>query len=153
MILVKQLFMKLLACVLTSVLLTTAPWETNLDDAKTEAAKTHKLILLNFSGSDWCLPCIKLKNSIFETSNFNTYADSNLVLVNADFPRQNKHKLSPGQKKINEALADKYDPEGKFPFTILLTPDGKVLKKWDGLPDASAGEFIEEIKQTRDAVN
>jgi thioredoxin-related protein len=144
--------MKMLRALLfTSLLVTPAIWKTNFNEAKIEAAKNNKLILVNFSGSDWCLPCIRLKKSIFDSESFTAYASENLVLVNADFPRQNKHKLSPAQKKMNEDLAEKYNPEGKFPYTILLTADEKILRQWDGLPDLSDKLFVEEIKQTADA--
>ncbi|MEP6948882.1 MAG: thioredoxin family protein [Ginsengibacter sp.] len=144
--------MKMLSALLfTMLLVTPGTWKTNFIEAKIEAAKTHKLILVNFSGSDWCLPCIQLKKNIFDSENFATYASENLVLVNADFPRQNKHKLSPDQKKMNEDLAEKYNPEGKFPYTILMTAEGRILKQWDGLPGLSDKQFVEEIKQTADA--
>lgn len=134
-----------------SLLLSSITWETNFTEAKQEASKNNKLILVNFSGSDWCLPCIQLKKTIFESASFNDFAGENLVLVNADFPRQNKHKLSPDQKKMNEDLAAKYNPEGKFPYTILMTPGGKILKVWDGLPDISDEQFVDEIKKVSDA--
>ena len=139
------------ALLFTLLLAASATWETNFNDAKIEAAKNNKYILVNFSGSDWCSPCIRLKQDIFESESFSAYASANLVLVNADFPRQNKHKLSPDQKKMNEDLAEKYNPEGKFPYTILMTADEKILKEWDGLPDLSDKQFVEEIKQTIDA--
>lgn len=144
--------MKLFNAILfTSLFLTSAVWKTNFNEAKIEAAKNNKFIMVNFSGSDWCIPCIQLKRKIFESESFNNYATTNLVLVNADFPRQNKHKLSPEQKKLNEDLADKYNPQGKFPFTLLMTADGKVIKEWDGLPDLSADEFVEQVKQAVNA--
>ena len=130
-----------------SLLVTPAAWKTNFVEAKIEAAKNNKLILVNFSGSDWCLPCIQLRKNIFDSESFTTYASENLVLVNADFPRQNKHKLSPAQKKMNEDLAEEYNPGGKFPYTILMTADGKILKQWDGLPGLSDKQFVEEIKR------
>lgn len=140
--------MKLFSAFLFTMLaFTPAIWKTNFNDAKLEAEKTNKTILVNFSGSDWCLPCIQLKKKYFDSETFNSYAAANLVLVNADFPRQNKHKLSAEQKKINEVLADKHNRDGKFPYTILVTADGKVLKEWDGLPDISAEGFVDEIKQ------
>ena len=139
--------MKLLSILLFSFLFTAPVWKTNFNEAKTEASTKHELILVSFSGSDWCLPCMKLKKTIFENESFVSYAGENLVLVNADFPRQNKHKLSADQKKINEELAEKYNPEGKFPYTVLMTAEGKVVKQWDGLPEASAAQFVDEIKQ------
>ena len=135
----------------TSFLVTPVKWLTDFNVAKTEAVKSHKLILLNFSGSDWCAPCIELRKTIFESENFIGFASDNLVLVNADFPRQNKHKLNADQKKLNEALAEKYNPQGKFPFTLLMTSEGKILKHWDGLPDLTGKQFVDEIKQQVDA--
>lgn len=144
--------MKLLgALFITTFLFTTATWKTNFSDAKNEATKTNKYILINFSGSDWCLPCIQLKKKIFESESFNNYASENLVLVNADFPRQNKHKLDADQKKQNEDLAGKYDSDGKFPYTVLMTAEGKVVKQWDGLPDVTAEEFVNQVKQAVNA--
>ena len=139
--------MKFLAILLFSSLLTpSSGWLNNLDDAKKTAAANHELILLNFSGSDWCGPCIRLRKEIFESTAFKNYADENLVLVNADFPRLKKNQPGKAQVKINEALADQYNSKGKFPLTLLLSADGKVLKTWDGFPDVSAEEFTSDIK-------
>ena len=140
--------MKILSAIFfTSLFFTTPTWKTNFDEAKIEASKSNELMLLNFSGSDWCLPCIQLKKTIFDSKEFSSFASDKLVLVNADFPRQKKHSLSAEQIKMNEALAEKYNPEGKFPYTLLLSADGKILKQWDGLPDVSDKQFIDEIKK------
>jgi thioredoxin-related protein len=139
--------MKFLAILLfSSLLIPSYAWLNNLDDAKKTAAEKHELILLNFSGSDWCGPCIRLKKEIFESEAFKNYADGNLVLVNADFPRLKKNQPGKAQVKINEALADQYNSKGKFPFTLLLNAEGKVLKTWDGFPGVSAEEFTSDIK-------
>lgn len=140
--------MKVLSAILISSMFFTAPtWKTNFYEAKIEALKNNELMLLNFSGSDWCLPCIRLKKTFFESEQFIAFASDKLVLVNTDFPRQKKHALPTEQKKRNEELAEKYNPEGKFPYTLLLSADGKILKQWDGLPDVSAKQFIDEIKK------
>lgn len=109
------------------------------------AQKEHKYILLNFSGSDWCGPCIRMKKEIFESDAFKKMADTELVLVNADFPRNKKNQPTPEQQKINDSTADKYNPLGKFPFTLLLNEKGAVLGSWDGLPNESPEGFIEDI--------
>lgn len=126
-------------------------WLTDLKEGENKAAEQHKLIVLNFSGSDWCGPCIRLRKEIFGSEAFEKYATDRLVLVNADFPRYKKNKLPQEQVKKNEALAEKYNAEGKFPFTVLLNADGKVLKKWDGLPNETAEKFVDEIKEFEDA--
>jgi thioredoxin-related protein len=127
-------------------------WNTDFEKAKIEAARSHKLILLNFSGSDWCGPCIRMKEEIFDSDVFEKYAEQNLILVRADFPRLKKNQLSKEQTKQNEKLADKYDPGGKFPFTILLDESGKILKEWEGYPDESPDKFVMEVNAFAHAV-
>ncbi len=122
-------------------------WLGDFKEAKIEAVQQHKLILINFSGSDWCGPCIRLRKEILESATFENYAADHLVLVRADFPRQKKNQLSPDQVKLNEALADKYNADGKFPYTLLVDENGKVLNQWDGFPNESAGQFITQIDQ------
>ena len=124
----------------------TPEWLTNLDSAKETAQKEHKYILLNFSGSDWCAPCIKLKQEVFGNETFENLAQDKLVLLRADFPRQKKNQLSKEQTAHNEMLAEKYNPAGKFPYTVLLSADGKVIKSWDGYVFATQDKFIEELK-------
>jgi thioredoxin-related protein len=125
-------------------------WQPDFETAKKIARETHKLILLNFSGSDWCGPCMRLRKEIFESSVFSKMSDTTLVMVNADFPRNKKNQLDEQVRKQNEALADTYNPSGKFPFTLLLDANGKVITSWDGLPAENAIEFAEHIKSIGD---
>ena len=143
-----RLFSVLAAAILLSSLV---GWETDFENAKKKAEKEHKFILLNFSGSDWCIPCIRLHDEIFENTAFKNFANSNLVLVNADFPRLKKNQLSKEQQKNNDKLADTYDPMGSFPFTVLLNTEGKVIKTWEGFPDKTAKQFADQIKELMDA--
>lgn len=137
--------MKLLVICMLFILNPGVTWLGNFDDAKVEAAKNHKLILINFSGSDWCGPCIRERKEILETETFENYAADHLVLVRADFPRQKKNQLSKEQQKLNDALADKYNADGKFPYTLLVDEKGRVLKVWDGFPDETPKDFIGQI--------
>jgi thioredoxin-related protein len=123
-------------------------WLTNFETAKIEATQAKKQILLNFCGSDWCAPCIRMKKEIFESDTFVGYAKANLVLVKADFPRK-KNALDKKQVTHNEMLAEKYNPEGKFPFTVLLDAEGKILKSWDGMPKEAPEAFIDAIEKSR----
>lgn len=127
-----------------------ANWHYNFDEAKQLAKQENKNILLSFSGSDWCGPCIRMHKEIFESDSFQKMADQYLVMVNADFPRMKKDQLPADQQKLNDAMADKYDPQGIFPLTLLLNADGKVLKEWDGFPKETTDDFINEIKQIAD---
>lgn len=124
-------------------------WEHNVTAAKAQAKKEHKLILLNFSGSDWCIPCMRMHQEIFNTEIFTNYAATNLVCVNADFPRRKKNQLEKEQQQQNDALAEQYNSKGIFPYTILLNEEGKVLVAWDGFYKDGAGSFIQEIQKAR----
>ena len=137
--------MKLLACLFVLALVP-LKWETDFETAKKMAAENHQLILLNFSGSDWCAPCVATKKNYFDSDTFNAMAKDHLVLLNADFPRKKKNQLSDDQTKKNEALADKYNKEGNFPLTLLLDANGKVIKSWKGKPEVSVDQWINEIK-------
>jgi thioredoxin-related protein len=140
--------MKLL---LVYILLITAPaveWLDNFNTAKDLAAKDHKYILISFSGSDWCAPCIKMKKEVFENESFVNLAEQKLVLVRADFPRSKKNQLPGEQVKHNEVLAEKYNPSGKFPFTVLVDSNGNVIKTWDGYVFGSYEKFIENLNST-----
>ena len=137
--------MKLSFLIVTSFLLISADWLTNFEQAQQQARAGNKKILLNFSGSDWCAPCIKMKRDVFEQAAFQEYASQNLILVQADFPRNKKHQLEASQKAHNEKLAEKYNPQGKFPLTLLLDAEGKVLHTWDGFSNQSATDFLKEV--------
>jgi len=141
----------LLATLLSSFIISTITWGTDIEKAKQLASEEHKLILLNFSGSDWCGPCIRLHKEIFQSDVFEKYANDHLVLVNADFPRLKKNQLSKEQQKKNDQLADIYNREGAFPLTLLLNADGKILRKWDGFPKISPGEFTNQLIAADDA--
>ncbi|HTE30338.1 MAG TPA: thioredoxin family protein [Chryseolinea sp.] len=126
----------------------TPEWLTNFDAAIAAAAQEHKYILLNFSGSDWCGPCIKMKKEVFENEGFLSLAEKELVLVRADFPRSKKNQLSKELVKHNEALAEKYNPSGTFPLTVLLDANGNIVKEWDGYAFATQEKFIADLQST-----
>ena len=125
--------------------------QSRLENAKKTASEKNELILLNFSGSDWCIPCIKLHKNIIETDEFKKLETENVVVyINADFPRNKKNQLSAELKKENASLADQYNQKGLFPYTILLNSEGEILKSWEGLPSENALAFSKEIRDIKD---
>jgi len=122
-------------------------WKLNFSEAKSEAQTAHKMILLNFSGSDWCGPCIKLKHEVFESPEFEQFASESLVLVRADFPRQKKNQLPKDQVAQNEILADKYNKKGIFPLTVLIDNTGKIIKEWEGY-QVSPAAFLADVRNS-----
>jgi len=120
-------------------------WKTDFTVAKNEASSQNKNILLVFSGSDWCGPCIKLDRDIWQSAEFKEFAKNNLVLERADFPKKKQNQLAPELKKINEELAEKYNKDGMFPLVVVLDKNGKVLGK-TAYKNVSPQEYIAMLK-------
>jgi thiol:disulfide interchange protein len=114
-------------------------WLTDYPKALEQAKAEKKLVMLDFTGSDWCQPCMVLKRNVLGTKKFKEYADKKLVLVEVDFP--NNIEQAPALKKTNRELAAKFDIIG-YPTIVLVDADGKELLKNDELSRASVGEFI-----------
>lgn len=115
----------LLLLSLLMIMTARAQVEPDPDKAFQEARQSGKKILVVFSGSDWCLPCIRLEKNILTDSAFRTFANEHLVIVAADFPQ--RKKIPPALKTQYEALADQFDPEGAFPKIILLKADRSLI--------------------------
>lgn len=137
--------MKILFILFFSIITTGNTWENDFAVAKAKAAESHKNILINFSGSDWCGPCIRTHKEIFEKDAFVKYAADHLVLLKADFPRLKKNQLSAEQLKKNNDLAIKYNPDGDFPLTLLINEDGKIIKEWKGFPNVTSEVFVKAV--------
>ncbi len=121
-------------------------WNGDLEAAFRQATSEKKYVLLNFSGSDWCGPCIRMHREIFDSEIFRSLADRKLVLVQADFPRQKKNQPEATQLKRNEAMAERYNPNGIFPFTVLMDAYGKVIWTWEGFYKEGASAFSAQIE-------
>ncbi|AUC81541.1 thioredoxin family protein [Lacinutrix sp. Bg11-31] len=102
-------------------------WQNNLDKAKQIATENSTSIVIVFQGSDWCAPCIKLDREIWSTKAFQDLAKDHFVMLKADFPKRKKNKLSIEQQEHNNALAEKYNPNGYFPYVVVLDAKGKAL--------------------------
>lgn len=117
-------------------------WYEDFTDAVKTANKEDKPIVLVFSGSDWCAPCIRLKRNIWQSEDFKDYAETNYVLYNADFPRKKKNKLPLDKLNTNKALAEKYNIQGHFPLVVILDKKKSVLGKTGFDAKATPNEYI-----------
>jgi protein disulfide-isomerase len=107
-------------------------WTEDYNGALAQAKASHKLILVDFTGSDWCPWCVKTDKEIFATQAFKDYADKNLILVKLDFLRN--HPQDTAIKTRNKALADKYQVQG-FPTLIAIDANEKVIFTQVGFPE------------------
>ena len=111
---------------LNTARLSAQDWRTDWEIARVEAEQANKKLILVFSGSDWCIPCIKLEKEIWESPSFTQYAEQYYVLFRADFPKRKKNKLPEMIQKLNDRLASKYNSKGYFPLVVVLDAKGKV---------------------------
>ncbi len=126
-------------------------WTTDYKRAQEEAKASHKLLLLDFTGSDWCGFCIQLDKAILAQPQFKDYASKNLVLVEIDFPRRggSRWNAQPAElKKQNEQLAERYQVEG-FPTLVVLNGEGKTVWRYDGLYQGGIAAFLAELDKAR----
>ena len=121
-------------------------WGTNYKKAQEEAKASNKLVLLNFTGSDWCGYCIQFDRLILSQPQFKDYAAKNLILVEIDFPRQKPQNVE--TRKQNQELAERYQVEG-FPTLILLNGEGKTVWRFDGFYTAGVAAFLAELDKVR----
>ena len=118
-------------------------WYENFEEAKTVVQDSGKTMLINFSGSDWCRWCIKLKDEVFDKESFNKFAKENLVLMIADFPR--RKKLAREIEIQNQQLASKLGVRG-FPTIVLLNSELEVLAM-TGYQEGGANNYVKHLKQ------
>jgi uncharacterized protein YyaL (SSP411 family) len=102
-------------------------WNSSLAAALQQAQATQRPVLAVFSGSDWCKPCMMLKQEVFDQPEFVQFAKDRFVLARFDFPRNKKNRLPDAQTKLNEEAAAKLNKEGEFPRVVLISPTGQVL--------------------------
>jgi thioredoxin-related protein len=118
-------------------------WLTDPVKAKAQAIKENKVILADFTGSDWCPPCKNLKASVLGTDVFTEYAKKKLVLLELDYPH---HTEQPAEIKAQNAkLKQRFRITG-FPTVILLDKNSKELARWVGYGGESPEAYIAKIE-------
>jgi thioredoxin-related protein len=118
-------------------------WHTNYAAAQAQALTERKLVLVHFSGSDWCGWCIKLQKDVFQKREFMDYARTNLVLLSVDFPK--RKPMPRKQQESNQALVNKFHVEG-FPTLLVLNEDGTKLGTL-GFGEGGPKTFIKELEK------
>jgi thioredoxin-related protein len=126
-------------------------WLTDFKKAREEAKTKHKLVLVDFTGSDWCGYCVLLERAILSKPEFKDYANKNLVLLELDYPRRNGPKWNSQSvelKSQNAQLQEEFQVEG-FPTLVVLSPEGKMLWRFEGYYSGGIGAFLAELEKIR----
>jgi thioredoxin-related protein len=117
-------------------------WQNNLEKALQQARQENKAVLVNFTGSDWCIWCKRLNEEVFSKKEFETYAKKNLILVKLDFPRNIEQSTE--TKLYNNNLAQRFGVQG-FPTILLFNSSGKLVLTTGYQPGGPAS-YVNHLK-------
>jgi len=139
-------FMKSIFLTLTSLAIFTAAataagkdWMTDIDSAVKVAKEKNKAVLVEFTGSDWCPPCIMMDKKVFSQSSFVSKASEDFILVKIDIPRSN-----PELSEKNSKVLNKYKVQG-VPTVILMDKEGKEFNRFTASQFPEVGKFLAHL--------
>jgi protein disulfide-isomerase len=135
------------ALLLAAGSLRAAEWTEDYAGALAKAKKEHKLVLLDFTGSDWCIWCKRIDADVFSTKKFQDYAAKGLVLVTLDFPRT--HPQKDDIKARNGKLGEKFEIQG-FPTLVIMDPSEKVVYRQDGYDEGGVDALLGHLPKVAD---
>ncbi|MFT5166012.1 MAG: thioredoxin-related protein [Saprospiraceae bacterium] len=119
--------------------------DNNILSSFQKAPEEGKYVLMVFSGSDWCKPCMQLKQKILSNEAFTNYSSNRLLIHEVDFPYKRKNKLSKTQQQQNDELAERYNKEGVFPKVLLFNVEGEIIVEVKYVEYMTPDEFIHLI--------
>lgn len=120
----------------------TKGWQTDLVNAKEQAKKEKKNLLVQFTGSDWCPPCKMMHQNVFSKEEFTKKASEKFILVELDFPKKDKELA-----KKNQPHAEFHKVEG-FPTVILLDSEGKEFSRFFASEHPKVDLFLAHLTKT-----
>lgn len=129
---IKSMFRKtIFACTVAALVAPAmgAEWGSDFEAAKAQAAAENKAILLNFTGSDWCAHCRRIKYAVLDTPEFADYVADKYILVEVDLPRRKQVDATVLEKR--RQLCREYGVSG-FPTFLMVSADGEVLDGFTG---------------------
>ena len=118
---------------------------TDFEAAKKKAETDKKPLLVKFTGSDWCPPCIKLNDEVFSKSSFKKAVEKDFVVVVLDFPR--KKKLPEEESAANKKVAKEYSLKS-YPTVMLMDSKGKVFKSMSGYAGGGVEAYLKGLKKS-----
>ncbi len=141
-------FFAMLACSAALVAPATAAegWMTDFPAAQKKAQAENKLVLVDFTGSDWCRPCVELQRNVLDTPEFRQYTADKFVLMQADLPRR---AIDGKLREANEALAARYNV-ASYPTILVVTPEGKIVGGFEGSVESVKGAIL-PLEHAREA--
>jgi thiol:disulfide interchange protein len=120
---------------------TAAGWTTNLDSALSSAKKNKKFVLAQFTGSDWCPPCMMIHDKVFSKSSFTGPASKKFILVKIDMPKANKSLTLKNRKVMRD-----YKVTG-VPTVLLFGDDGREFSRFGAAQYPTVDGFLDKLRE------
>lgn len=146
----KNVILPFLAIGIIAPAIAAGVWETNMDEAKKKASEQNKGLFIEFTGSDWCGPCIHFKKTVLSKDEFLNEVQKHFILVELDYPRQKEQRAE--QKEHNAKYAKEYGIKG-YPTVIFANSDGKPVYSLGERDMKSVLKTIEEASAQRKIVD
>lgn len=120
-----------------------AAWLTSIEAGLEKAQAENKLVLVEFTGSDWCPPCMMMAKKVFGKKAFLDGVKKDYVIVKLDMPNSNK-----ALKQANELLMKTYEVEG-VPTIILMDAEGAEFNRFTASEHRTVKEFLERLAKEK----
>lgn len=117
-------------------------WMTSIEDAVAKAKTEKKQVMVEFTGSDWCPPCIRMHKEVFSKEEFVKQASEKFILVKIDIPRRDKELTAK-----NQPILQKYKVQG-VPTVIVLDKEGAELDRFVASKFPSVEGFLEQLNKS-----
>ncbi len=96
--------------------------------AEREAVRLGRDLLVEFTGSDWCVWCERLEAEVLRQSTFQEGLAGRFIAVQLDFPRGAEARARVPDPARQEELKRRY-AVGGFPTVLVLEPDGDLVAR------------------------
>ncbi|MBK8975917.1 MAG: thioredoxin family protein [Planctomycetes bacterium] len=120
-------------------------WTSDVPAARASAAEHGRDVLLVFTGSDWCSPCIRLAAEVWSRPEFVEAARERYELVIVDNPR-GEDVISAEQRQANDALHALF-AVNSWPTVVLTDAEGRPFARTKDYRAGGPAAWLEHLAE------
>lgn len=110
-------------------------WMHDVEKAAAKAAQQGKMMLVEFTGSDWCKACVLQKKNVLVKPAFADWVQKNYIPVEMDVPMNAALVGGEAQLNKNKKFCDDFGIR-IFPSLMIMTPELVLLGGLQGSSDS-----------------